>query len=44
MSNSLCKEGGFNTSAKSIDSGQPAQTAQADLGRIFLLLVYFLHI
>ena len=27
------------SSAKSIDSGQPVQSAQADLGRNFLLLV-----
>ena len=33
-----------NTSVKRIDSGQPAQSAQADLGRTYLLLVNFLHI
>ena len=37
----LWKEG---VSAKSIDSGQPAQFAQADLSRYFLLLINFLHI
>ena len=30
---------GINASAKSIDSGQPARTAQTDLSRYFLLLV-----
>ena len=29
---------------KCIDSGQPAQSAQADLGRNILLIVNFLHI
>ena len=33
----LCKEGGFYTSTKSIDPGQPARSAQADLGRYFLI-------
>ena len=33
-----------NASSKSIDTDQPAQSAQADLGRNFLLLVNFLHI
>ena len=37
-------ERGLNTSAKSIDPDQTAQTAQADLGRNLLLLVKFLHI
>ena len=32
---------GLNASAKSIDPGQPAQSAQADLSRYFLLLVIF---
>ena len=32
-----------NAFAKSIDPGQPAQFAQAVLGRYFLLLVQFLH-
>ena len=35
---------GFNVSAKSIDPGQPAQSAQADLGRFFLPFVYFTHV
>ena len=30
---------GLNVTAKNIDSGQPAQCAQADLSRYFLLLV-----
>ena len=34
----------INASAKSIDPGQPAQSAQADLGRNFLILVNFLLI
>ena len=40
---SFSMNGGFNTSAKSIDRGQPAHSAQADLGRNFALLVYFHH-
>ena len=32
------------TSAKSIDSGQPAQSVQIDLSRYFLLCVNFLHV
>ena len=32
----------FKTSAKSLDSGQPAQSAQADLNRDFLLFVVYL--
>ena len=32
---------GFDTSAKSIDSGQPAWTVQADLDRNFLLSANF---
>ena len=35
---------GFNASAKSIDPGQPAQNAQADLGRYFLPSVNCLYI
>ena len=35
---------GPNTSTKSIDSGQPAQSAQADLDRNFLPKVNFVHI
>ena len=34
----------FNTSAKCIDPGQPAQSAQADRGQYILLSVNFLHI
>ena len=37
-------EKGHNASAKSIDPGQPAQSAQADLDRNFSLLANFLHI
>ena len=33
--------GGFNASTKSIDFGQPAQSAQADQSRYFLLSVNF---
>ena len=36
--------GGFNASAKTIDSGQPAQSALADLSRNFLQFVNFLQI
>ena len=32
-----------SASAKSIDSGQPAQSAQADLGRYILFIVNFSH-
>ena len=35
---------GLKSYAKSIDPGQPAQTAQADLVRKFLLLVISMHI
>ena len=35
---------GNNAFAKRIDSGQPAQSAQADLGRNILLLVRYLSI
>ena len=38
----LCETGG-NASSTSIDSGQPAQSGQADLGRQFLLLVHLPH-
>ena len=34
---------GFNASAKSIGSGQPARTAQADLSRYFLPYVSCTH-
>ena len=37
-------EKGLCASAKSFDSGQPAQPAQADLSRNFLVLVNHLHI
>ena len=36
--------GWVNDSANSIYSGQPAQSAQADLSRNFLLSVNFLHV
>ena len=35
---------GIEAYAKSIDPGQPAQSAQADLGRYFLILINFPHI
>ena len=35
---------GLNAFAKSIDSGQPAQSAPADMGLNFLVLVNFLHL
>ena len=35
---------GLKACAKSIDPGQPAQSAQADPGRHFLLFVNFLHV
>ena len=35
---------GLNTHAKRIDSGQPAQSAQADLGRNVLKLTNILHV
>ena len=38
----LCEKGLY-TSAKSIDSGQPARSAQADLSRDILLSVSFLN-
>ena len=41
---SFCVRIELDTSAKIIDSGQPAQSAQADLGRKILLRVNFLHI
>ena len=34
----------FNASVKSIDSGEPVQSAQADMSRNFLIFVDFLHI
>ena len=34
----------FQTNAKSLGAGQPAHTAQADLGRNFLPFVNFLRI
>ena len=34
----------FNTAAKSIYPDQPAQSAQADLGRNYLLLTKFLYV
>ena len=38
------RKGVFNSSAKSFNSGQPAQSAQADLGQTFLLSVNFLYV
>ena len=35
----VCVKNGMDASAKSIDSGQPAQDAQADLGQNFLMLI-----
>ena len=35
---------GLDASAKSIDSDQPAQSAQSDLGRNFSLSVIFQHV
>ena len=44
MSHALCSmKRGLNASAKGIDSGQPAQLAQADLGRDLSLSVNFRH-
>ena len=43
--NKLCfVKRGLNASSKSIDSGLPTQSAQAELGRYFLLYVNFLRI
>ena len=39
----LCKRG-LCAFAKDINTGQPAQTAQADLGQYFLPLVKFLNV
>ena len=39
-----CVKMGPNSSAKSIDPGQPAQSAPADLDRYFLLLGNFHHV
>ena len=35
---------GFHGFAKDIDSRQPAQSAQADMGRNFSLSLIFLHV
>ena len=37
-------EKGFDAFAKSIDSDQTAQCAQADLSRYFFILISFLHV
>ena len=42
MTNTM--ERGHKASAKGIDSDQPAQCTQADLGRTFLLWVIFLQL
>ena len=44
MNEAMLRENGLNASAKSIDSGQPARTAQADPCRNFLHLVKFLQV
>ena len=44
MNEPLSKKKGSDTSAKNIDSDQPAQSAQADLIRYFLPCVISLHI
>ena len=45
MNQALWKGGGeLNVSAKSIDPCQPAQSAQADMGRNLLPIVQFLHV
>ena len=43
ISRTLSKAG-FIASAKNVSPGQPAQSAQADLSRHFLLLAHFLHV
>ena len=42
LSKAVLYEKGFNASAKSIDSGQPTQFAQADPSRYFLISADFL--
>ena len=44
IDSALSVKRGFNASAKYIDSGQPAQSAQANLSRNILLLVSLLYI
>ena len=43
MKKPLPVERELNASAKSVDPGRPAQSAQADLGRNFLLSVNFVY-